>query len=606
MVASTREETAAIRDQLTQFRLIDQYKRAGLTETEAAIRAEEAFSGIEARRARIAAESAAAQAAKTEKQIAASTGKTASALTAFAPVLVGGITVHEISALNDEYISRALQDQLRAAQTAPITGADIPGGAPSTSGISPKNAARITKLQSEAADFEKLKANASGRELATINKAIDKREKQIGFLEQGVSAAAATAASAGGGTGRRGPSAETLARREKAARLKGIRDDRAFDSALRQAQSDYLSEQGRITNDAAAQAQVERDRVTFQRDQFAKEIAAKGPGKDGTGQYSGPEVEQLQLINARTAAVRLAAIDQAERRRNADDIRSLDRAELEARRESLQSRGQEATTLDERRRVARQILDIDYEIKAAELRALAADPTRSDAERGIAGDKLRALPGQKAADQQISDTQNEGPLARFRHSYDDPKTQIEQAVADKLRSVDDAITNAAAKALGIKDPFLRSLLQTFLEQNVLRPLYDSLQGAQGSGGGIGGFLSSAVKAVGSVFGHRATGGPVVPGASYLVGERGPEVVQFAGAGNVYPNGRLPNVSSGGGGTTVVQHISVDGRNSVTPDGFARQILGIANDHANRAASAAGQGAVEASPGRIQRKQTLGT
>jgi len=52
-------------------------------------------------------------------------------------------------------------------------------------------------------------------------------------------------------------------------------------------------------------------------------------------------------------------------------------------------------------------------------------------------------------------------------------------------------------------------------------------------GGLGGFLGQAVGALLGLPG-RATGGPVAPGAAYLVGERGPEVFVPTAAGRVEP------------------------------------------------------------------------
>jgi len=57
------------------------------------------------------------------------------------------------------------------------------------------------------------------------------------------------------------------------------------------------------------------------------------------------------------------------------------------------------------------------------------------------------------------------------------------------------------------------------------------------GGERGGGLSDAVAAAMAGFGGaRADGGPVLPGASYLVGERGPEVFRPTSAGSVEPMG----------------------------------------------------------------------
>lgn len=62
----------------------------------------------------------------------------------------------------------------------------------------------------------------------------------------------------------------------------------------------------------------------------------------------------------------------------------------------------------------------------------------------------------------------------------------------------------------------------------------------GKGGVFGNLLPG-------IFGTRATGGPVMAGKPYVVGERGPELFVPSGPGTVVPNDRL----GGGGGTTQV-------------------------------------------------------
>ncbi|MBD3730712.1 MAG: tail tape measure protein [Sphingomonadales bacterium] len=57
------------------------------------------------------------------------------------------------------------------------------------------------------------------------------------------------------------------------------------------------------------------------------------------------------------------------------------------------------------------------------------------------------------------------------------------------------------------------------------------EGGSSGSGGLGGLFGAAL---GSLFGlpGRATGGPVSPGAAYLVGERGPEVFVPTSAGRI--------------------------------------------------------------------------
>lgn len=76
-------------------------------------------------------------------------------------------------------------------------------------------------------------------------------------------------------------------------------------------------------------------------------------------------------------------------------------------------------------------------------------------------------------------------------------------------------------------------------------------GTTSSGGGIGGFFSGIISGIGGFFsslfgGGKAGGGSVLGGKSYLVGERGPEILHMGGNGFVQPNSAM----SGGGHTYV--------------------------------------------------------
>jgi hypothetical protein len=53
-----------------------------------------------------------------------------------------------------------------------------------------------------------------------------------------------------------------------------------------------------------------------------------------------------------------------------------------------------------------------------------------------------------------------------------------------------------------------------------------------------------------IAGHRAAGGPVQAGKSYLIGEKGPEVVNFGASGNVIPNSALAGAGNAGTGGNV--------------------------------------------------------
>ncbi|MGE0178990.1 MAG: phage tail length tape measure family protein [Sphingomonas sp.] len=75
---------------------------------------------------------------------------------------------------------------------------------------------------------------------------------------------------------------------------------------------------------------------------------------------------------------------------------------------------------------------------------------------------------------------------------------------------------------------------------IIENLFTRVNGSNGQGG-LGGAIASALGGLigGGLSGRRAYGGPVAPGGTYLIGERGPELLTMGGArGYVTPNDAL--------------------------------------------------------------------
>lgn len=129
------------------------------------------------------------------------------------------------------------------------------------------------------------------------------------------------------------------------------------------------------------------------------------------------------------------------------------------------------------------------------------------------------------------------------------------AVQNSLRSLEDGLVGIlrGGNAKDIAKQWVNGIISEITRLYVVKPLLASIFG--GSGGGGGGLFSSLLSLAGSYFGGgsanasgsggyataaginggRANGGPVEAGKSYLVGERGPEIVRMGGAGTVVPN-----------------------------------------------------------------------
>jgi phage-related minor tail protein len=126
---------------------------------------------------------------------------------------------------------------------------------------------------------------------------------------------------------------------------------------------------------------------------------------------------------------------------------------------------------------------------------------------------------------------------------------IEKAVNRSFNAVSNTIARAALSGRDSIAQLTSAILYDFdriaASQFIVKPLE--------------GLVASLAGSLLSVAGARATGGPVAPGASYLVGENGPELFTPSGNGEITSNAAL---SGGRGGSVVV--------NITTPDAASFQ------------------------------------
>mgnify|MGYP003123866475 CR=1 FL=1 len=129
---------------------------------------------------------------------------------------------------------------------------------------------------------------------------------------------------------------------------------------------------------------------------------------------------------------------------------------------------------------------------------------------------------------------------------------VEDGIVSNLTDAVMGTKTLAQAAVSVLDNLKRKLVEVAIQRAV-----------SGIGGKIGGFFSG-------LFGKRASGGPVAAGGSYLVGERGPEILQMGSrGGNIIPNNQI-----GGGGTTNVVTVNVDASgSSVAGNGSEADALG---------------------------------
>ncbi len=130
---------------------------------------------------------------------------------------------------------------------------------------------------------------------------------------------------------------------------------------------------------------------------------------------------------------------------------------------------------------------------------------------------------------------------------------VEDGVVKGLTDAVMGTKSLAEAATGVLNNLKRKLVEVAM-QRAVSGLGNAVGGFLGNvfgggkksgGGGIGGFL-------GGLFRRRASGGPVSAGGAFLVGERGPEILQMGSrGGNIIPNNKI------GGGTVNNITINVD-------------------------------------------------
>ena len=121
---------------------------------------------------------------------------------------------------------------------------------------------------------------------------------------------------------------------------------------------------------------------------------------------------------------------------------------------------------------------------------------------------------------------------------------------DLVNNLTDAITEGKSFGDAMKNVLgnLKKRLVNLAIDKAISGIGSSLSGGKGFTGFLGG-----------LFGKRERGGPVSAGGAFLVGERGPELLQMGSkGGNIIPNSEL---GKGGGGTTNVVTVNVDASGS---------------------------------------------
>lgn len=410
------------------------------------------------------------------------------------------------------------------------------------------------------------------------------------------------------------PAQESDAEKKKrlAAERKAAREaERAAREALqreqedRQYQIDILRARSALTDNVEAKAQFEREMLEIEKQQRLADLKAE---KDLSAEqrkarlaaierlYGGGGTEGGEItVDGGGLLPRAVSRELGKRLEEAANMRA--EADYDIAREALEGQERLATTRAQRERIQLQLLELDFQERKRQLERQ-RDDAKSDDERAAYQARIDALPAQQNAAEKDVRRSNMGALGRYadRLTNADTEQQIEDLITQELDYVQDSISGAITKRLGVKDPFLSGIIDLFIQQNIMRPLAEALAGA--GGGGLGGGI---IGTIGGLIGFAS-------GGSGTLGGRGGtdrNVLSLNGRpfANVSRGETLSvgskTLGSRGGGASVVQPIiQVDARGAVMNDQFAQMILTKAHQGAVQTAAAMGQAIHKGIPSRI--------
>ena len=276
--------------------------------------------------------------------------------------------------------------------------------------------------------------------------------------------------------------------------------------------------------------------------------------------------------------------------------------------------------MEEQRLTAQKVLD------------LAAAGKASPQEAALAQGTLNALPALRAYGQATIQQNNQGPLAAYLNGIPKAGEEMNEALqgvaVNGVERLNDGLAEAATSFLKLRgvagsaiSGIIADLARLALRRSLLSLLGRFLPGSTGSG--IGSYASPFADAGASTFTpdysslpRLATGGTIKAGG---IGGVDKNVLSVNGVARAMIGAHEtlsvanPNLTLGANtrvaprapsSFTVQQTVHVDARNSVNPEGFARQILTEANTYAVNVGRAAVGQSLRASPGVLRNYDAL--
>lgn len=314
--------------------------------------------------------------------------------------------------------------------------------------------------------------------------------------------------SASGGNkrrGRRGPSAETLARRAEAERIRHLRDDESFASEMAAINQDLLAARQATAVAAEIVAAFEVQQIEAARDRT--NLGYQADAEQARDRRDLAQARALQLIEANNAvaAERINAVQLREQERIRQEQVDIAATDLENALDLEQSQAALAETSRERRASALRILDYQKQLERLELENILASRDATEAQREIARRRLELLDSIYRGREQDAMNSTRSPLGDFMNDLpttaDKLNDALENVAANGLRAIEDGLVSIIDGTKSVADAFAdmaKSIISDLVRIAIQRAVIAPLANALFPGGKVPGFDSGGSFSIGGM------------------------------------------------------------------------------------------------------------
>lgn len=327
-----------------------------------------------------------------------------------------------------------------------------------------------------------------------------------------------------------------------------------FTADMASGDMELLSAKQALLSDIVEQSALQREILSIETDR--RKAAIDQDVADG--KYTAAQGDALKLLEDKIAYTRADEINLRENEELARQALDIQRATLDNSRDLFGSEMSLARSSADRRAISLRLVDLQYQQERLPIDAILASKQSTAAEKAIAEARLGVLDRLQANDTAAVNRDTMGPLGQYLDGIPRTVGEIQDALgsaaAEGLGSFNDGLREAIRGAGNLGDAFeavgdriINKLIDIALQQAILKPLgslFGSVLGSIGTSlaGGSGGdiVLGGAALKIGA----RANGGLTRAG-TYVVGERGPEIVKIGNTASTVPNHALKSIRGAG-------------------------------------------------------------